>query len=56
MSVGLTLNGGTLVAQNRDERRDTEGRGVASVKCTLLGGCWEEKAMYEGWVVMWDVM
>jgi hypothetical protein len=22
MSVGLTLNGGTLVAQNRDERRD----------------------------------
>jgi hypothetical protein len=24
MSVGLTLNGGTLVAQNRDERRDNE--------------------------------
>jgi hypothetical protein len=23
MSVGLTLNGGTLVAQNRDGRRDT---------------------------------
>jgi hypothetical protein len=24
MSVGLTLNGGTLVAQNRDERRDIQ--------------------------------
>jgi hypothetical protein len=24
MSVGLTLNGGTLVAQNRDERRDKQ--------------------------------
>jgi hypothetical protein len=37
MSVGLTLNGGTLVAQNRDERRDRRKEVV-----TLRGG-WEVK-------------
>jgi hypothetical protein len=52
MSVGLTLNGGTLVAQNRDERRDNTNNTCLGYKIPSPTGLCRSELQREGLPVL----